>query len=158
MSVNAILACDLNYAIGYQGDLPWPKNKKDLEWFRDNTLGHVVLMGRTTWESIGGKNLSGRPNVVVTTKNIVGPDHIESGDAQSILDSVQEKYPFRDIWVIGGANIYLQFFPLCDKLYLTTIQLTCECDTFVSKKMIDSFPNTEFSQAEDGLIFEIRNR
>jgi dihydrofolate reductase len=158
MTVNAILACDMKNGIGYKGDMPWPINQKDMKWFKDNTLGDVVLMGRTTWLSIGEKSLPGRTNVVVTTKNITGPDYIESGDMSFILHRVKMKYPNRVIWVIGGADIYEQAFEFCDNLYLTTIKEKYECDRFVSEKMIDNFPTVKYIQHEAGVSFEIRSR
>jgi dihydrofolate reductase len=158
MTVNAILACDMKYGIGYKGDMPWPKNQKDMQWFKDNTLGDAVLMGRTTWLSIGEKCLPGRTNVVVTTKNITGPDYLESGDMSFILGRVKMKYPNRVIWVIGGADIYEQAFEFCDKLYITTIKEKYECDKFVSEKMLNNFPNIVHYRHEAGVSFGIRSR
>jgi dihydrofolate reductase len=158
MTVNAIMARDLNNAIGYKGDMPWPRNKADMKWFKDNTLGDVVLMGRTTWLSIGEKALPGRTNVVVTSKKIEGPIHVESGYMEFILDRVKAKYPNRVIWVIGGADIYEQAFQFCDKLYITTIKEKHECDRFVLDSMIDRFSNIECIRHEFGLSFEIRSR
>ena len=94
MSVNAILAMDNNMGIGYDNTLPWPHNKKDMKWFRDCTSGHVVVMGRKTWESFGSKPLPNRINVVVTNKEVEGnPDRIERGEMVEIISTLVCKYP-----------------------------------------------------------------
>ena len=158
MTINAILACDLNFGIGNEGNLPWPKNKRDMKWFRDNTRGHVVLMGRTTWESIGSKPLPNRTNVVVTSKELEGPDYTAAGDIEQILKTVKGKYPDQTIWVIGGADIYSQALPFCDKLYLTTINQHCTCDRYVESDIIIKFPVIEEWIEDEELTFQIRER
>jgi len=157
-NVNAILACDLNFGIGMKGDLPWPKNKEDLSWFRNWTLGHVVIMGRTTWESIGSKPLPKRTNVVVTSKNIEDADYVTSGDMKYILQRVQKKFDGRYIWIIGGEEIYRQALPYCDKLYLTKMARAYECDRFVDEGILDQFPKVISSIPSTGMQFEVRER
>jgi dihydrofolate reductase len=158
MSVNVILACDLNFGIGNEGHLPWPKNDRDMQWFRDHTIGHVVLMGRTTWESIGSKPLPKRINVVVTSKTLDGPDFTISGDMEQILQTVAAKYPDLHIWVMGGADIYQQAIPFCNKLYLTTINGMYECDRYVESGIITKFPIIEHWQEDRELTFQIRRQ
>lgn len=164
MSVNIILATDLNYGIGNENKLPWPRNRKDMEWFRRNTLGHVVVMGRKTWESLGRKSLSGRKNVVVSSKNfphpkIGGPDHVASGNMDGILKTIlPELYPGLDIWVIGGAEIYHQSIPHADKLYLTTFNRYYKCDTYVESDITTKFPIVEYREEDGEVTFQIRNK
>jgi dihydrofolate reductase len=158
MSVNAILACDLNFGIGNEGNLPWPKNKRDMDWFREHTMGHVVLMGRTTWESIGSKPLPKRTNVVVTSKSLEGPDFTMSGDMEAIIKYVRELYDGLHIWVIGGADIYQQAIPFCDKLYLTKMNQKCKCDRYVESDIITKFPVIEHWKEDKDMTFQIRRR
>lgn len=158
LTINAILACDSNFGIGNEGRLPWPKNERDMQWFRDHTRGHVVLMGRTTWESIGSKPLKNRINVVVTSKDLEGPDFTMCGDMEDILKGAQEKWPHLHIWVMGGADIYEQALPYCDKLYLTRFQQKFECDCHVESDIIVKFPVIEYWKEDDELIFQIRRR
>ena len=122
MTINAILACDANYGIGKDNGLPWPHNEDDMKWFKENTSGHVVVMGRKTWESLDNKKLPNRINCVITHKpdTIQGePDHIFSGDIAYILRSLEEKYSDLKVWVIGGADLYKQSIHVCDNIYLT---------------------------------------
>lgn len=158
MSTNAILACDLNFGIGNEGDLPWPKNSRDMQWFRDNTKGHVVVMGRTTWESIGSKCLPSRTNVVITSKVLEGPDYTISGNMKEMLETVKVRYPGLHIWIIGGADIYEQAIPHCDKLYLTVINDRFECDRYVESDIIAKFPVVEYWKEDKELTFQIRGR
>lgn len=158
MSVNAILACDRNFGIGNKGDLPWPRNDVDMEWFRKLTTDHVVVMGRTTWVSIGNKRLPHRTNVVVSSKNLDGPDLTLSGNVRNILDYVAEIYPGLHIWIIGGADIYDQALPYCDKVYLTTFGGIFECDRYIDANIISDFPEVEYFKRQDDLTFQIRRR
>lgn len=158
MKVNAILACDLDYGIGKNNGLPWPRNSEDMKWFKDHTTGGVVLMGRKTWQSIGSKPLSNRVNVVVTTKKLEGPDYTTSGDMASILGRVNDGYPGTPIWVIGGADIYSQALPHCKKLYLTIFRRSFDCDAFVDSVDISQFNEIVDTKMSGSLEFQIRER
>jgi dihydrofolate reductase len=163
-NVNAILAHDDNYGIGKDNDLPWPRNAADLKWFRECTIGHVVVMGRKTWESIGSKPLPKRINVVVSTQQFPdqkdgGPDHVLFGDVQqSIQTFLTELYPNLKIWIIGGADLYSQTLSQCDNIYLTHIPGDYNCDNFVElNRHLDGY--TEMDKKEqDGLTFSIWRR
>jgi dihydrofolate reductase len=158
MSINAIMACTLDFGIGNKGDLPWPKNKKDLAWFKEQTFNHVVVMGRTTWESIGSRALPGRTNIVVSTKEIIGADRVESGYMEHILARVKDKYPDQTIWIIGGEDIYRQSLQFCDKLYLTTFNHFYPYDRSMDSSILDDFPKITYDKNDDGLTFQIRER
>ena len=160
-NINAILAHDDNYGIGKNNDLPWPRNPTDLKWFRECTIGHVVVMGRKTWESIGSKPLPKRINVVVSNKQLPnpkdgGPDHVLSGDINDgIQNLLPELYPNLKIWVIGGANLYRQTLSHCDNIYLTHIPGNYECDTFVEmRKHLVGYAKMA-KKEQDGLTFSI---
>lgn len=140
MPVNAILATDLNGGIGKNNTLPWPHHSEDMKWFKQNTMGGIVVMGRNTWDSLGRKKLPGRINIVITTSAIQGdPDEVYYGDMQKVLQTIQSDFPNKTIWVIGGANIYKQALPFCDKLYLTKFKQQYECDAFVSRDLLLPF-------------------
>jgi dihydrofolate reductase len=152
--IKAILAHDEMFGVGKNNDLPWPKNAEDMKWFRDCTLGHVVVMGRKTWESIGSKALPKRRNVVVSSRRAAefqhytedGPDHISNNlDKGMLVDILQkELYPDLHIWIIGGPNILKQALPYVDEIYLTAFPGNYECDTFLEMNEII----TQFSVKE----------
>ena len=155
MKVKAILACDMNYGIGKNGDLPWPRSSRDMAWFRNNTIDGVVLMGRQTWLSIGSKPLPNRVNVVVSGRQLEGPEYTTSGDMKMILDRLVNRYPEQDIWVIGGADVYEQALPYCDQLYLTRISRDYDCDRFVDSDITKEFPQNIFRMQDKELSFQI---
>lgn len=159
MSVNAILAMDSNMGIGWNNTLPWPHNKKDMKWFRDCTSGHVVVMGRKTWESFGSKKLPTRINVVMTNGSVEGkPDLVLSGNIEDAIYSLKAIYPGLHIFIIGGANIYRQALPFCDKLYVTRIKGAYRCDTFMYSNDFEGFDVQEYIDADDDLTIQIRGR
>ena len=159
MSVNAILAMDDNLGIGFNNDLPWPRMKKDMKWFRECTSGHVIVMGRNTWESFGCKPLPNRTNIVISSSKPEGdPDVWYAGDMKMILEELQEDYPDLHIFVIGGANIYRQALPYCDKLYVTNIKGVYKCDTFMYNVDFNGFDVREYIDADENMTIQIRGR
>jgi len=116
--------------IGKNGKIPW-HIKADMEHFKQTTLGHVVIMGRKTFESIG-KPLVKRINIVIT-RNI---DFAHEGvvvaySFEDALEKAKERaYNKKEIFVIGGAKIYEEALPYADKLYLTVIDVEFDGDTF----------------------------
>lgn len=159
MSVNAILAMDSNMGIGYDNALPWPHNKRDMQWFRNCTSGHVVVMGRKTWESFGSKPLPNRINVVLTNRDIEGEaDLVAFGDVEDVINNLKEKYPDLHIFIIGGANLYRQALPFCDKVYVTRIKGAYRCDTFMYSQDFEGFGVQEYIETDDELTIQIRSR
>lgn len=140
MTVKAILAMDMNGGIGKNNTLPWPHNHQDMNWFKRNTVGGVVVMGRKTWESLGSKKLPNRKNVVITKSQITGePDEVYFGEMQKVLQVIQSDNPGKTIWVIGGADIYRQALPFCDSLYLTKFKQHYECDAYIDRALLLPF-------------------
>lgn len=134
--ISAIMAVDERGGIGKDSGLPWPTIKEDMQWFREKTLGQLVVMGRKTWQSLG-KNapLSDRLNVVVTSKPLSAvPGAVGTLYGDNLcqaIKSFEKSYDDREIVVIGGAEIYTQLFPVCEKLYITRIPGVYECDTYL---------------------------
>lgn len=142
MTVNAILACDKNWGIGYKNRLPWPRNDYDMKWFKENTYNGIVLMGRKTWESLDCKRLPHRVNCVVTHRieDVEGmPDLVFNDSIGNIVTTLSKQYPEKKIWIIGGANLYTQAIPYCSNIYLTQFKTSYECDTFIDPSIFDNF-------------------
>ena len=137
-----IAAMDRNGLIGAKGQMPWHL-PEDLRWFKENTMGNPILMGRKTYESIGGK-LPGRSNLVLSrNKNL----KVEEGvavipDLPSAITLAEQLItePEQKIFVIGGAQIFKECLPLSQYLYLTFIDTEFEGDTY--------FPEYDKSQWE----------
>ncbi len=118
-----IYACDLNGAIGKDGDLPW-RQSSDLQHFKRITLGGTIVMGRKTWESLPGK-LPGRRNIVMSR---TGRDDIEILNYDEVI-SLSKK---QDVFIIGGGEIYNLFIDDVKELHRTLINtIIKDADTFV---------------------------
>lgn len=130
-----VVAYDSNRLIGQNNQLPW-HYKEDLKYFKKVTLNQTVLMGRKTYASIL-KSLNGplpnRDNVVLST-TLVDDRVTVISDLESYVKTAQT-----DIYVIGGASIYAQTLPLCDRLYITHIEKTFTGDTFFPAWSSDDF-------------------
>ena len=127
MEIFLIVAVDKNLAIGKDGKIPW-HIKEDLQYFRKNTLNTAMIMGRSTFDSIG-KPLPDRQNIVMTRSPTNREGVIEVLDAASAIK--EAKKTSNKISVIGGESIYKEFLPLASKLLITEINITVEgADTF----------------------------
>ncbi len=156
--IRAILACDEDGGISKEGTLPWPKNSQDLKWFKENTKGHVVVMGSTTWKDPHmPRPLPLRTNILVTTNKDAYPnaDDYVSGNLIQELPALQEKYPGLFIWVIGGANIIEQSLGVIDEFYLSRIPGNYDCDTRLPMKKIETLFNVEWEEKHEAVTFQI---
>ena len=123
-SLTLIAAMDRHRVIGRDGDLPW-RLPNDLKHFKKLTEGHIVLMGRKTWVSLG-RPLPNRDNWVLTRD----PAYVAEGARVfNRLDDTLAALEGRDAMVIGGAQIYRQTLPLARRLYLTEVDAEVEGDT-----------------------------
>lgn len=118
MVISLIAAIGKNNELGKGNTLLW-KLPADQKYFKEKTSGHPVIMGRKTFESIG-KPLPNRRNIVITRDTNYSREGIEI--AHSLSDALEMlKNTKEEIFVIGGAEIYKQTFPIADKLYVTHI-------------------------------------
>lgn len=115
-----------NRVIGRDGKLPW-HIPEDLKFFKRTTLGHPILMGRKTFDSIG-KPLPGRQNIVLsrTMPPREGVDVIRDISELPRVGASAEK-----VFLIGGAQLFAELLPQCDELYLTWIQSPHEGDVLL---------------------------
>jgi dihydrofolate reductase len=126
--ISIICAIASNRAIGKDNKLLW-HIKKDFQHFKEKTLGHVILMGQKTYESIG-KPLSGRTTVVISNNESFSPEGIIV--ARSIEEGLEKSKELEseEVFICGGASIYAQTIDMADKLYLTIVEGNFEADTF----------------------------
>lgn len=127
MSISFIFAMDRNRAIGVNNTLPWHL-PGDLKFFKAVTMGHPILMGRKTYESIG-KPLPGRRNVILTQNTEFRAEGCEV--IHSVDEAVQE-FKDQELFVIGGAEIFRLFAETVDRMYITFIEHEFEADTYMS--------------------------
>ncbi len=116
-----------NRVIGANGAIPWHL-PEELKRFKVLTMGHHLIMGRKTWESIG-RLLPGRETVIVTRQ----PGYKVPGAkiAHSLDEAVAACGEDREIFLIGGAELYAQALPRAGRIYLTTVDATVDGDTFM---------------------------
>jgi dihydrofolate reductase len=137
----------LNRVIGREGQIPWHL-PEDFRWFKRMTSGHVVLMGRKTFESLG-KPLPNRTNIVVTRGGEI-PGVLTLPDLRT-LDP--EAFAPREVFVIGGAEIYAQLLPFCSDLFLTIVQREVDGDV-VFPPFEDDFEWEETSLRQPEFVVE----
>jgi dihydrofolate reductase len=129
MLLSLIFALDEKNGIGKKNQLPWHL-PADLKKFKQITMGHHMLMGRKTWESIG-KALPGRTSVVISrTAEIYVESVITKRSLQEAIDFAKLKGE-KEAFVIGGAQLFADAIPLADRFYLTRIHHTFDADTFL---------------------------
>lgn len=140
--MNLIVAVDKNWAIGKDNKL-LVSIPQDMKFFRETTMGKVVVMGRKTLESFpGGQPLKKRTNIVITRdKNYSVKDAIVVHSVEEALEELK-KYNSEDVYVIGGDSIYRQMLPYCHVAHVTKINHAYEADTY--------FPNLD--EKEEWLV------
>lgn len=157
MIVSAILAIDNKGGIGNDGKLPWGKLPSDMAWFKQHTMNHPVIMGRKTYESLG-KPLPGRMNIVVSKQTFSGT--FQAHTVYEALKYVRErKYPMRtfdfsEVFVIGGAQVYLTAEKYLDKLYRTKVAGEWLADTYMPLDYCKDFEQC-YVKEDGNLTFEI---
>lgn len=126
MDLSLVVAMDRNRLIGADNRLPW-RLPADLRHFKRTTMGHPIVMGRRTWESIG-KPLPGRANIVLTRQ----PGYEAPGAVvvDSIAAAKRAAGDCDELMIIGGAHLYEQVLPEAKRIYLTEIHAELEGDTY----------------------------
>lgn len=138
MILTQIAACSANNVIGTEGDLPWSL-PEDMKFFRDTTKGHIMIMGRKTFDSFKGRALPNRVHIVITRNaeqmtfesTPTAPVYfVKSIDAALELAKTQTAQWGEEVFIIGGGEIYKQSLPFCDKILLTRIHQSYDGDTY----------------------------
>jgi dihydrofolate reductase len=128
VSISIVAAVARNGVIGADGGLPWHL-PDDLRLFKETTLGHVLVMGRHTYESIG-RPLPGRTTVVVTRSSDWSPDAEEVVVARDVEDALARARAIDDeVFVVGGGELYAAALPHTDRLVLTFVEQEPDGDT-----------------------------
>ncbi|MFO0886275.1 MAG: dihydrofolate reductase [Pirellulales bacterium] len=130
MRLSLIVAHAPNRVIGNAGGLPW-RLSSDLKRFKSLTMGHHLIMGRKTYDSIG-KPLPGRTSIVLTRTLPQAQGETNSGVlyATTLTDAIRLASGDDEAFVIGGGDIYRQALPLVDRLYLTLVDADVDGDTY----------------------------
>jgi dihydrofolate reductase len=130
MKISIVVAMAENRAIGKNGDLLWHL-PRDMKRFKEITMGHSVVMGRKTYESIPEKfrPLPGRTNIVISSSAKAFNGCLMAKSLNEAIETARLKGE-QELMIIGGGSIYEQALPLADKLYLTIVHENFDADTF----------------------------
>jgi dihydrofolate reductase len=142
MILSLLVAAGENDVIGKNNALPWHL-PNDLKYFKNQTWGMPVLMGRKTFESIG-KPLPGRKSIVITRNQEWEYENVDVVHSLEQAIKKAEGYGAREIFVIGGAEIFNAAFPVADRLYLTRVHQDFEGDVF-----LEGFQPSEWNKVKD---------
>lgn len=156
MKISMIVAMEQNNGIGNNNKLLW-HIPKDLKWMKEKTMGHVIVMGRNSYEDIitytKGKPLPGRTNVVLSSK-----DPSEFHDGFIVLksfDEVVKRFTNEEkIFILGGAQVYKSLLSQADELIITHVHSKFEADAFFPEVDYSKFTTVyQKDEEENGLSF-----
>ncbi|MFK5984041.1 MAG: dihydrofolate reductase [Pseudomonadota bacterium] len=161
MKISMIVAMSANRVIGINNQLPW-RLSADMAWFKKQTMGKTLLLGRKTWESLPLRPLPGRRHIILSSNNNYQPLSIggEKLEGINIATSVEQAMGFaeenlqqsnEELMVIGGATIYQLLLPFCDKLYITQLKGNFNGDAWFPEFDPQQWQNTflESHQADE---------
>jgi len=166
--MEAIYATDINNGLSKDGIIPW-KSKKDMSFFMNKTKNNVVIMGRNTYFSLPDnvRPLKNRLNIVLTSKPEEYTSHKEAifttnnNIHNSIIkyrENYQQMFPYLSndfkIFIIGGRNIYEQFIPLCERVWVTRIKKDYSCDLFLDYDFSKQFKENIVDEDDELIIYE----
>ena len=161
--IKAIFATDLQGGMGKNGSLPWPHDKEDMQWFKNATRDHVVVMGSNTWlDPAMPKPLPNRHCVVVTNQdiNLFSEAHdVIAGDAlMPSLEVLALNHHKKDIWIIGGAKLIASTQHLFQQVHLTLFYENYDCDVIIDyKKLLDDY-HMQYETYGKNKIFSVWHR
>src|SRR3978361_420580 len=136
MIISDVVAIAENHAIGKNNQLLWYL-PADLKHFKNITTGHTIIMGRKTYDSVG-KPLPNRRNIIITRQDIA----IEGCEVvKSIEEALALSADEKEVFIVGGAEIYRQSIHLTDRIYLTIVHQKFDADTF-----FPAIDNTEWRE------------
>ena len=145
MRLSAIVACSKNRVIGRQDQIPWHLSS-DLQRFKKLTMGHTLIMGRKTHESIG-RVLPGRTNIILSTQKNYRVHGALS--AISLEDALEMGKDQDEVFIIGGERVYREALPFLDRIYLTLIDAIYDGDAYFPE-----YPSEQFHVLSEEIFSE----
>lgn len=146
--ISSVVAVEQGHGIGFNGSMPWPRLKEDMQWFQELTTGHIVIMGSTTWKGFS-KPLPNRINIVISRYEHAGADYCYTTPIDAI-NECQSMHPKKKIFIVGGQALYDCTMYLIDKFYITEIASNYQCDKFFDLSYVQkNFVSQTISQHDD---------
>jgi len=141
MIVSMIVAMDERRGIGLKNRLPW-RLPADLKRFKELTMGHHLIMGRKTYESIG-RGLPGRTMVVITRNpSFIGDGVLLAHSVEQAIEIAKNRGDI-EAFIIGGGEIFTQALPVTDRIYLTQVHAVVEADTYFPELPLNQWVENE---------------
>ena len=140
--IKSIFAVDHWGGMGFNGSLPWPHHSEDMAYFKEQTEGGIIIMGRRTWDDPKmPKPLQGRKTYVVTNRPIFGYDiRTIKGDIVESIKNIRNNNPNKTIWIIGGPEILMATKDLVDEVHITHFKGQFRTDTKIDlRKYLNVF-------------------
>jgi dihydrofolate reductase len=157
MTISIIVAVAENQVIGFDNHLLWHISE-DLKRFKCLTLGHHVIMGRKTYESVG-KPLPGRINIVISRQENLAIEGCLV--AKSLEEALELAKQDSELFIIGGGDIYKQALPIADKIYFTRVHAGFPGDTFFPELNLSEWATESVTKGkpanDDGLGYTFIN-
>jgi dihydrofolate reductase len=131
MTLSLIVAASENNVIGKNNQLLW-RLPNDTKFFKNTTWGMPVIMGRKTYESLSGEPLPGRFNIVITRQKDWKPSNEKAQVAATLQEAIElaKQTDCKEIFVIGGGQIYAEAISIADKIYMTRVHTVIDGDAF----------------------------
>jgi dihydrofolate reductase len=126
--ISLLVAMDRNHVIGLNNGMPWHL-PKDLRFFKEKTTGNTIIMGRKTYNSMGGA-LPNRENVVLTRSQTEFPENVKVINNLETVIEWNTANPEKEYFIIGGGNIFNQVIDIADRMYITRIDHSFSGDTY----------------------------
>ena len=152
--IKAIFAVDHWGGMGVKGSLPWPHHREDFQYFKEQTSGHVVVMGRKTWDDPKmPKPLPSRTTFVATTKPLMGYGvSTIRGDLLERVRNLESAYPNKTIWIIGGPQILMATKDIVDEAHITHFKGQFRTDVQIDlRKYLSMFQARSAATSSDKL-------
>ena len=129
MIISVIVAVSNNNAIGRDNQLLWHL-PNDMKFFKMSTWAMPVIMGRKTFESMSSKPLNGRLNIVITRQQNWKAEGVMAVNSLQAAIELSATKDYKEVFIIGGGEIYREALPIADKIYLTRVETEIDGDTF----------------------------
>jgi len=162
MLLSLIVGMTKDRVIGKDNDLPWPMIKEDMRHFRKTTTGHIIIMGRKTYDSIG-KPLPKRINVVITRQRDLEIDGCWV--VHSLEEALRLSRHFTDrtdinteAFIIGGSSLYKEAAPQADRIYLTHIKGDYPGDTFFPEIDESEWDKSQTSETDKATFYLLKRK
>lgn len=151
--IKAIFAVDYWGGMGYKGSLPWPHHSEDLQYFKEQTLDGIVIMGRRTWDDPKmPKPLPGRTTYVATHRPLFGYTSVRTlrGDLANSIKQIAENNPKKTVWIIGGPGLLMETKDLVDEVHITHFKGQYRTDANIDlRKYLSLFRATSACPSSD---------